>query len=54
MDGLKALLAKKRKEVDDLGGGGENKKKFVKRGDIEAARLAKLREEEDQENAAKV
>jgi hypothetical protein len=50
MDGLKALLAKKRQEKADLVGD----KKIVRKQDLEVARLKRLREEEEQERFAKV
>ena len=50
MDKLKALVSAKRKATEEEFGG----KKFMKRGDLEEMRLKKLREEEAQENAAKV
>jgi len=50
MDNLKALLAKKKAEKQELVGD----KKFVRRGDLEEAKLKRLREEEEQERLAKV
>lgn len=50
MDGLKALLAKKRKAADEEFGG----RKQVKRVDIEQARIKQLRTEEQNELGAKV
>lgn len=50
MDSLKAVLERKRKEKEELVG----QSKFVKRADLEAAKLAKLREEEEKERLAKV
>lgn len=50
MDKLKELVAAKRKAAEEEFQG----KKYVKRGEIEGARLAKLREEEEAERAAKV
>jgi hypothetical protein len=52
MNNLKAMIEKKRKEQEELAGGAG--KKFVKRSEVEAAKLAKLREEEEQERQAKV
>lgn len=52
MDGLKALLEKKRKEKEELLGGSD--KKYFKRSELEDAKLAKLREEEEKERQAKV
>lgn len=50
MDGLKALLAKKRKAADEEFGG----RKQVRRVDIEQARIKKLRTEEQNELQVKV
>jgi hypothetical protein len=50
MDSLKALLAKKKAEKQELVGD----KKSVRRGDLEEAKLKRLREEEEQERLAKV
>ena len=50
MDGLKALLAKKRKAADEEFGG----RKQVKRVDIEQARIKQLRTEEQNELGVKV
>lgn len=50
MDGLKALLAKKRKAADEE----TNGRGSVKRADIEQARIQQLRSEERQELDAKV
>jgi hypothetical protein len=50
MDTLKALLGNKRKAAEEEFKG----KKYVKRGDIEDARLRKLREEEEKELREKV
>lgn len=50
MDGLKALLAKKRKAADEEFGG----RKQVKRVDIEQARIKQLRTEEQHELGVKV
>ena len=50
MDKLKALVAAKRKAAEEEFGG----KKYVRRGEIEELRLAKLREEEAREREAKV
>lgn len=50
MDGLKALLAKKRKAADEEFGG----RKQVKRVEIEQARIKQLRTEEQDELGAKV
>lgn len=50
MDGLKALLAKKRKAADAEFGG----RKQVRRVDIEQARIKQLRTEEQHELQAKV
>ena len=50
MDSLKALVAKKKAEKQELVGD----KKFVKRGELEEARLKRLREEEEQERREKV
>lgn len=49
MEGLKALLEKKRKAAAEEFGG----KKYVKRSEIEDARLKKLRDEENEENKHK-
>ncbi|PRW45581.1 pre-mRNA-splicing factor 18-like isoform A [Chlorella sorokiniana] len=49
MDKLKALVAAKRKAAEEEFGG----KKYVRRGEIEELRLAKLREEEAAERQAK-
>lgn len=49
MDSLKALLAKKKAEKLELVGD----KKFVRRGDLEEARLKRIREEEEQERRDK-
>lgn len=49
LDSLKALTAKKRKATEEVFGG----KKYVKRSEIEAAHLKKLREEEQRELEAK-
>lgn len=50
MDGLKALLAKKRKAAEQEFGG----RTQVKRVEIEQARIQQLRTEEHVENEAKV
>lgn len=50
MDRFKELVAAKRKTADEEFQG----KKYMKRSEIEALRMAKLREEEEQERAAKV
>ena len=50
MEGLKALLAKKRKAADEEFGG----RKQVRRVDIEQARINQLRTEEKAELQAKV
>jgi hypothetical protein len=50
MDSLKALLAKKKAEKQDLVGD----KKYVRRGELEEAKLKRIREEEEQERLAKV
>jgi len=50
MDKLREMVSIKRKAADAEFGG----KKFVKRGDLETARLRKLREEEEEERRAKV
>jgi pre-mRNA-splicing factor 18 len=50
MDKLKQLVASKRKTNEDEFGG----KKFVKRADLEEAKLQKLREEEEAEKKLKV
>lgn len=50
MDALKALVANKRKAVQDEFQG----KKFARRSEIEDCRMRKLREEEEQERLAKV
>lgn len=52
MDSLKALMEKKRKEKEELGGAKD--KKFVKRGEVEEAKLHKLREEDERERQAKL
>lgn len=50
MDSLKALVAQKRKAASELYEG----KKYVKRSELEAAELRRLREEEQRELEAKV
>lgn len=50
MDSLKALVAQKRKITSEVYEG----KKYVKRADLEAAELRRLREEEQRELEAKV
>lgn len=50
MDSLKALVAQKRKAASELYEG----KKYVKRAELEAAELRRLREEEKRELEAKV
>jgi hypothetical protein len=50
MEKLKELVASKRKAAEEEFRG----KKFVRRGDIEELRLAKLRAEEQREREAKV
>ncbi len=50
MDGLKALLARKRKAAEQEFGG----RTQVKRVEIEQARIQQLRSEEHKENDAKV
>jgi len=50
LDGLKALLQKKRQETQDLVGD----KKYVRKSELEEAKLKRLREEEEQERRAKV
>eukprot|EP00775_Hariotina_reticulata_P006926 gene6926-7144_t len=49
LDGLKALLQKKRQETQDLVGD----KKYVRKSKLEEAKLKRLREEEEQERRAK-
>lgn len=50
MDSLRAMIAQKRKvAAEDFKG-----KKYIKRSDLEAARLAKLREEEEAERKSQV
>lgn len=50
MDALKALTSKLRKEAQDVAGA----KKYVKRAELEEARLQKIREEEAKEREEKV
>lgn len=50
MDGLKALLAKKKQERQELVGD----KKVVRKQEVEEAKLKRIREEEEQERLAKV
>jgi hypothetical protein len=50
VDSLKALLQKKKQEKQELLGD----KKYVRRGDLEEAKLKRIREEEEQERRAKV
>jgi len=49
VDGLKALLAKKKQEKQELVGD----KKYMRKQELEEARLKRLREEEEQERLAK-
>lgn len=50
LDSLKALLQKKKQEKQELVGD----KKYIKKSELEEARLKRLREEEEQERRAKV
>jgi hypothetical protein len=50
VDSLKALLQKKKQEKQELVGD----KKYVRKGEIEEAKLKRIREEEEQERRAKV
>lgn len=50
LDSLKALLQKKKQEKQELVGD----KKYVRKSDLEAAKLKRIREEEEQERRAKV
>lgn len=54
MDALKALKEKLKKEKEDLGVTANGDKKFVKKAELEAARLKRLREEEEEERKKKV
>lgn len=49
LDSLKALLQKKKQEKQELVGD----KKYVRRAELEEARIKRLREEEEQERRAK-
>ena len=57
MDGLKALLQAKRGETaalrDNASGGDSTAKKYMRRGEVEEARLKRLREQEIADRAAK-
>jgi hypothetical protein len=50
MDGLKALVKRTKQETRELVGA----KKYVRKAELEEARLKRIREEEEQERRAKV
>jgi hypothetical protein len=50
LDSLKALLQKKKQEKQELVGD----KKYVRKAELEEAKLKRIREEEEQERKAKV